>query len=290
MTTSSLRRRRTTLLDGTAVAAGLRARAAAQAARVTAATGQAPTLATLQVGEDPASIVYLAALHRAARDVGIHGLPRRLPVNADQVDVAAVLDALAVDPDVHGILLQLPLPTHLDSADLIDRIPANKDIDGLTSTNAGLLTQGQPALQPGTPLGVIALLDAANIPLRGTRVVVVGWGRAVGRPLAQLLLHRGATVTVAHKDTRDLPAVTRTAEVLIVAAGVPGLIGTAHVAPGATVIDVGMHRTAAGLVGDVRAAEIDGVAARRTPVPGGVGPMTIAMLLGNVLRAAEASG
>jgi len=183
--------------------------------------------------------------------------------------------------------LQLPLPAHLDTPALIDCIPAHRDVDGLTTTSAGHLAHGRPTLLPCTPSGIVALLDATGIALPGARVVVVGWGAVVGRPLAQMLLHRGATVAVAHERTTDLAAVTRTAEILVVATGVPGLIGPEHVTPGAAVIDVGFHRTPAGPVGDVRTDDLEGIAAYLTPVPGGVGPMTTAMLLANTVRAAQ---
>lgn len=277
----------TARIEGTALARQIRERAAAEAARITAATGRPPGLATVLVGEDSASELYLAAQRHAARAAGIVDLHHHLPATAAQEEVAALLDALAVDPQVSGILLQLPLPAHLDTAALVERIPAHRDVDGLTAANAGYLAQGRPRLLPCTPSGVMALLDATGIELRGTRAVVVGWGAVVGRPLAQMLLHRGATVTVAHEHTTDLAAVTRTAQILVVATGVPGLIGPEHVAPGTTVVDVGVHRTAQGLVGDVRIEELEGIAARITPVPGGVGPMTTAMLLANTVRAAD---
>jgi methylenetetrahydrofolate dehydrogenase (NADP+)/methenyltetrahydrofolate cyclohydrolase len=213
---------------------------------------------------------------------------RTLPAESTQDEVAAVIDELAAS-DVSGILLQLPLPPGLDSAALIDRIPVGKDVDGLTTASAGLLTRGEPGPRPCTPSGVLELLDVEGVPIRGAHAVVVGRSELVGRPMAQLLLHRDATVTMTHRHTADLAAVTRLADILVVAAGVPGLVGAAHVKPGATVVDVGIHRTAAGLTGDVRTAELDGVAGRVTPVPGGVGPMTIAMLMVNTLRAAQTS-
>ncbi|WP_369191557.1 bifunctional 5,10-methylenetetrahydrofolate dehydrogenase/5,10-methenyltetrahydrofolate cyclohydrolase [Streptomyces sp. R08] len=244
--------------------------------------------------------------HPFPRDPAIYRNPERTPTqhsstsarsastrrsnregSARQEEVAAVIDELAVDPDVSGILLQLPLPTGLDAATLINRIPTAKDVDGLTTASAGRLARGERGLRPCTPSGVVELLDAEGIEIKGACVAVVGWGELVGRPLAQLLVRRGATVTVAHEFTADLAAVTRPADILVVATGVRGLVGPEHVKPGATVIDVGIHRTPDGLTGDVRAAELDGIAGRITPVPGGVGPMTIAMLMVNTLQAAE---
>ncbi|MFF5288569.1 bifunctional 5,10-methylenetetrahydrofolate dehydrogenase/5,10-methenyltetrahydrofolate cyclohydrolase [Paractinoplanes globisporus] len=276
----------TVTIDGKAVAQRVRAQVAAEVA----ALDPKPGLATVLVGDDPASAVYVASKRRAVREAGMSDHHRSLPATATQAEVAAVLEELAADPAVHGILLQLPLPAHLDPDALIDRIPAAKDVDGLTTRSAGLLARGEPGLRPCTPSGVIELLESQGVKTRGSRAVVVGRSALVGHPMAELLLQHDATVTVAHKHTADLAAVTREADILVVAAGVHGLIGAEHVKPGATVIDVGIHRTADGLQGDVRRAELDGVAARVTPVPGGVGPMTIAMLMVNTLRAATMDG
>jgi methylenetetrahydrofolate dehydrogenase (NADP+) / methenyltetrahydrofolate cyclohydrolase len=276
----------TVLIDGKAIAKSIRARVAADVAAAFPDPDHAPGLATILVGEDPASAVYVAGKRRAVREAGMRDLHRSLPGTSAQEEVAAVIDELAADPAVSGILLQLPLPTGLDSGALIERIPVEKDVDGLTTLSAGLLARGQYGLRPCTPSGVIEVLDAGSVPIAGARAVVVGRSELVGRPLAQLLLHRDATVTVTHSKTADLASVTREADILVAAAGVRGLIGPEHVKPGATVIDVGIHRTDAGLVGDVKTAELDGIAARITPVPGGVGPMTIAMLMANTLTAA----
>ncbi|GAA4027916.1 bifunctional 5,10-methylenetetrahydrofolate dehydrogenase/5,10-methenyltetrahydrofolate cyclohydrolase [Streptomyces plumbiresistens] len=276
----------TTTIDGTRIAQRIRAQVAAKVTEATG-SGRIPGLATVLVGDDPASAVYVAAKRRAIREAGMRDFHRHLPPRATHDDVAAVIDEFAADPHVSGILLQLPLPPQLDASVLIDRIPVTKDVDGLTTGSAGLLARGERGLRPCTPSGVIALLDAEGIPLLGAQVAVVGWGELVGQPLAQLLLRRGATVSVAHEHTTDLAAVTRPADIVVVATGVRGLIGPEHVSPGAVVIDVGIHRTPAGLTGDVRSAELDGIADRITPVPGGVGPMTIAMLMVNTLRAAQ---
>ncbi|AJE38819.1 bifunctional 5,10-methylenetetrahydrofolate dehydrogenase/5,10-methenyltetrahydrofolate cyclohydrolase [Streptomyces nodosus] len=276
----------TLTINGTEIARSIRSRVAQRVAE-TAATGKRPGLATILVGDDPASAVYVAAKRRAIRQAGMRDFHRHLPRHASRGEVAAVIDELAADPDVSGILLQLPLPAQLDAGPLIDRIPVTKDVDGLTTASVGRLARDEKGLRPCTPSGVIELLDAEGIELKGACAAVVGWGALVGRPLAQLLLRRGATVSIAHEFTADLASVTRTADIVVVATGVRGLIGSEHVKSGATVIDVGIHRTPDGLVGDVRAAELDGIAGRITPVPGGVGPMTIAMLLVNTLRAAE---
>ncbi|WP_030443510.1 bifunctional 5,10-methylenetetrahydrofolate dehydrogenase/5,10-methenyltetrahydrofolate cyclohydrolase [Actinoplanes subtropicus] len=273
----------TTTIDGRAVAARVRAQVAAEVA----ASPRIPGLATVLVGDDPASAVYVAAKRRAVREAGMRDLHRSLPAHATQAEVTTVLDDLAADPAVSGILLQLPLPPGLDAAPLLDRIPVGKDVDGLTAASAGRLARGEDGLRPCTPSGVLELLDAEGVKLRGAHAVVVGRSALVGRPMADMLLQRDATVTLAHRHTADLAAVTRTADVLVVAAGVRGLVGAGHVRHGATVIDVGIHRTPGGLAGDVRTAELDGIAARVTPVPGGVGPMTIAMLMANTVRAAR---
>ncbi|WP_329309939.1 bifunctional methylenetetrahydrofolate dehydrogenase/methenyltetrahydrofolate cyclohydrolase FolD [Streptomyces sp. NBC_01262] len=277
----------TTTIDGRKIARDIRSRTAGEVAAAVAAGRSVPGLATVLVGDDPASAVYVASKRRAIREAGMRDFHRTLPQQATQDEVAAVIDELAADPDVSGILLQLPLPAGLDSAALISRIPVSKDVDGLTTSSAGLLARGEYGLRPCTPSGVIELLDAEGVTIKGSHAVVVGRSELVGRPMAQLLLQRDATVTIAHRHTTDLAAVTRAADILVVAAGVPGLIGPEHVKPGATIIDVGIHRTPSGLTGDVRADELDGSAGRITPVPGGVGPMTIAMLMANTLRAAE---
>jgi methylenetetrahydrofolate dehydrogenase (NADP+)/methenyltetrahydrofolate cyclohydrolase len=278
----------TTIIDGRAVARAVRDRVAARVAELyPSPRDTVPGLATLLVGDDPASAVYVASKRRAVVEAGMRDLHRALPAEASQDEVAAVIDELAADPAVSGILLQLPLPAGLDAAALIDRIPPGKDVDGLTTTSAGLLARGERGLRPCTPSGVIELLDAADVPISGANAVVVGRSDLVGRPMAQLLLQRDATVTIAHSRTRDLAAVTRTADILVAAAGVPGLIGAEHAKAGAAIVDVGIHRTEAGLVGDVRTDELAGIAGWVTPVPGGVGPMTIAMLMANTLEAAQ---
>jgi methylenetetrahydrofolate dehydrogenase (NADP+) / methenyltetrahydrofolate cyclohydrolase len=276
----------TRVIDGRVIAARVRAEVAAEAARLWPDPEAAPGLATILVGDDPASAVYVGSKRKAIREAGMRDFHVSLPAATSQAELASVIDELAVRPEVAGILLQLPLPAGLDAGALINRIPPAKDVDGLTTESAGLLARDQEGLRPCTPAGVVELLDSEGITIDGARAVVVGRSDLVGRPMGQMLLNRDATVTVAHKETRDLIAATKQADILVVATGVRGLIGREHVKEGATVIDVGIHRTAAGLTGDVRSEELDGWAKAITPVPGGVGPMTIAMLMANTLKAA----
>ncbi|MCA0145321.1 bifunctional methylenetetrahydrofolate dehydrogenase/methenyltetrahydrofolate cyclohydrolase FolD [Blastococcus sp. LR1] len=276
------------VIDGKAVAREVRDEVASGVQRLLAAGGTAPGLATVLVGDDPASEVYVRNKRRLSVEAGMVDLHRHLPGDVDQATLEALLDELAADPAVSGILLQLPVPKHLDADALVARIPAEKDVDGLTTLNAGLLAQGRPGLRPCTPAGVLRLLDEYDVALSGVEAVVVGRSPLVGKPMAQLLLGRHATLTTCHSRTKDVAEVCRRADVLVVAAGIPGLIGADAVKPGATVIDVGIHRGENGLVGDVRYDEVAEVAGLLTPVPGGVGPMTIAMLLANTLTAAIA--
>ncbi len=274
------------VIDGTAVARKVREDVARGVEKLLADGGTAPGLATVLIGDDPASEVYVRSKRRLCVEAGMQDLHRHLPGDVDQATAAALIDELAADPAVSGILLQLPTPEHLDSDALIARIPAEKDVDGLTTANAGLLAQGRPGLRPCTPAGVMTLLEEYDVPLSGAEAVVVGRSVLVGKPMAQLLLAQNATVTICHSRTRDLAEVCRRADVLVVAAGIPGIVGADAVKPGATVIDVGNHRGENGLRGDVEFAEVAEVAGAVTPVPGGVGPMTIAMLLANTLTAA----
>jgi methylenetetrahydrofolate dehydrogenase (NADP+)/methenyltetrahydrofolate cyclohydrolase len=280
------------VIDGKAAARQVREDVAKGVAELVAAGGPTPGLATVLIGDDPASEVYVRNKRRACVAAGMRDLHRHLPADVTQEAAARLVDELAADPDVSGILLQLPAPGHLNASALLARIPAGKDVDGLTTANAGLLAQGRPGLRPCTPSGVISLLDRYDVPLAGAHAVVVGRSALVGKPMAQLLIERDATVTACHSRTRDLTGECRRADVLVVAAGVPGLISADAVKPGATVIDVGIHRGEHGLRGDVDFESAAQVAGLITPVPGGVGPMTIAMLLANTLTAAtqEAGG
>ncbi len=275
------------IIDGRAVSARVREEVARDVRRLVEAGRPAPGLATILVGDDPASAIYVANKRKACAEAGIADHHRHLPADSTYEDVAAVLDEANRDPAVSGILLQLPLPSGLDAPSLTARISPDKDVDGLTPISAGRLAQGTPGLRPCTPLGVIELLDAHGVELEGAEAVVVGRSDLVGKPLAALLLQRNATVTVCHSRTRDLAGVCARADVLVAAVGRAELIGAEHVKPGAAVIDVGMNRTEDGLKGDVDFGAVRERAGLLTPVPGGVGPMTIAMLLRNTLSAAE---
>ncbi len=274
------------LIDGTRIAGRVRA----EVAEAIAAMPIKPGLATILVGDDPASKVYVGSKRRTCQELGIRDLHQHVSAQITQDALAALITRLGADPEVTGILLQLPLPPHLDPQPLIELIPADKDVDGLSILSAGRLVRGVPGLYPCTPLGVMELLDAYHVQLAGTDVVVVGRSNLVGWPLAQMLLQRDATVTSCHKETRNLVRVCRHADVLIVATGALGFFDSDYVRPGATVIDVGIHRTEHGITGDVVFDEVAQVADLITPVPGGVGPMTIAMLMRNTLRAAELQG
>jgi methylenetetrahydrofolate dehydrogenase (NADP+)/methenyltetrahydrofolate cyclohydrolase len=276
------------IIDGKAVAARIREQVAEDVAQLVSENGSPPGLATVLVGADPASQIYVAGKHRACAEVGIASIGRELPEDAGQEELLAVVSELNADPAVSGIIVQLPLPGHLDAARATSAVDPAKDVDGLTPTNAGLLVQGRDGLVSATPLGVIELLRRYDTPLEGAHAVVVGRSDLVGKPVASLLLAENATVTVCHSRTRDLKQVCLSADVLIAAVGRPRLVTGRMVREGATVIDVGMNRTDDGLVGDVDFEAAAEHARAITPVPGGVGPMTIAMLLRNTVKAARA--
>jgi methylenetetrahydrofolate dehydrogenase (NADP+)/methenyltetrahydrofolate cyclohydrolase len=276
-----------TTIDGKAVAAVVRGEVRARVARL-AERGTIVGLATVLVGDDPASQVYVGHKQKACGEVGIRSFGHRLPATTTQAELLALVRELAADPSVHGILVQLPLPKGLDADAVIDAIPPAKDVDGLHPVNQGRLMAGVPGLRSCTPLGVMRLLDEAGVELKGARAVVVGRSVLVGKPLALLLLERHATVTLCHSRTRDLGAEVGRADVVVAAAGQPGLVRGEWIAPGAVVIDVGTNRTPEGkLCGDVEFAVARERARAITPVPGGVGPMTVAMLLANTVTAAE---
>jgi len=274
-----------TLIDGKQVAAGLRARIAE---RVQALDFR-PGLRVVRVGEDPASGVYVRNKDKAALEVGFDSATLHLPASTSQAELLATIAALNADPAVDGILVQLPLPAHLDADAVIAAVTPTKDVDGFHPVNAGLLASGRPGPVPCTPKGVMHLLAASGTVLSGARAVVLGRSQIVGRPMAQLLLAADCTVTIVHSRTRDLPAECRRAEILVAAVGRPEMVRGDWITEGATVIDVGINRLGNGrLVGDVAFAEAAERAAAITPVPGGVGPMTIACLLENTLEAALA--
>jgi methylenetetrahydrofolate dehydrogenase (NADP+)/methenyltetrahydrofolate cyclohydrolase len=276
-----------TLIDGKAIAQQVRTEVRQEIEAWVADGGRRPGLATVLVGDDPASAVYVGGKQRACIEVGIEGFAHDLPADAAQDEVVALLHELNADERVSGILLQLPTPEHIDGSHLTTLIDPGKDVDGLTPVSAGRLAKGLPGLRPCTPAGVLELLRRHDVSLSGAEAVVVGRSDLVGKPVAALLLAENATVTICHSRTRDLERVCRRADVLIAAVGRPEMVKGSWVKPGATVIDVGINRTDAGLVGDVEFDSAAAVAGLITPVPGGVGPMTIAMLLGNTLAAAR---
>ena len=275
------------VIDGKAVAAAVRERVKVDVAAYEQEAGRAPTLATVLVGEDPASQIYIRNKRRSCEEVGMRSVHHGLDAGIGQEELLDLVRRLGEDDKVDGILVQLPLPAHLDSDAVVQALNPQKDVDGLTPVNAGLLAHGTPGLVPCTPAGVMELLAHEGVELEGAEAVVVGRSKLVGVPVARLLLAANATVTICHSRTRDLDATCRRADVLVAAVGVPRLLGAGAVKPGAVVIDVGMNRLEDGLAGDVDYEAAAEVAAAITPVPGGVGPMTIAMLLSNTLQAAR---
>jgi len=275
------------LIDGKQIAANERLRVAERVAQFALEHGRPPGLATILVGEDPASAIYVAAKIKASREVGIASFHHELPGDAHQSEVLNLIDRLNDDERVSGILCQLPVPRQLDADEITNRIRTEKDVDGLTIGNAGRLSLGMAGLRSCTPLGVMVLLREAGVELRGKCAVVLGRSNLFGKPMDRMLLMADATVTQAHRWTEDLPQVCRGADILIAAVGQPEMVRGDWVKPGAVVIDVGINRTKTGIVGDVCFAEAAQVASAITPVPGGVGPMTIACLLGNTVQAAE---
>jgi methylenetetrahydrofolate dehydrogenase (NADP+) / methenyltetrahydrofolate cyclohydrolase len=276
------------VIDGRAAAQRLRERVTAEVAEFAATHGRPPGLATVLIGDDPASAVYVAGKRRACAEVGIESIHHELPGTVSQAEALAVIDACNADPRVSGILCQLPVPDHLDGSILTGRIDPDKDVDGLSVANAGRLALGLPGLRPCTPVGVTILLEEAGVALEGAHAVVIGRSNLFGKPMAQLLLAANATVTMCHSRTRDLAAVSREADILVAAVGRAEMVRGDWIKPGATVIDVGLTRTPDGLRGDVAFDEAVEIASAITPVPGGVGPMTVACLMSNTLDAAKA--
>ena len=277
------------IIDGKAAAAALRAEIGREVAAIKAERGLAPGLHVVLVGEDPASRVYVASKEKLAAEIGMNSVAHRLPAETSEAELLTKIASLNADDSVDGILVQLPLPKHIDTGTIIDAIDPAKDVDGLHPINAGKLAGGKNGLVPCTPLGCMLLLRQTLPTLSGLEAVVIGRSELVGRPVAQLLLQADCTVTIAHSRTRDLAAVVRRADIVVAAVGRPHFVRGDWIKPGATVIDVGINRTPDGkLVGDVDFAEAVGVAGAITPVPGGVGPMTIACLLRNTLTAFRA--
>ena len=275
------------IIDGKAFAARLRGRIGEQVAAFGLVSGRVPGLAVVLVGEDPASAVYVRAKGKATREAGMASFEHRLPADVDQDDLLALIDTLNGDPQVDGILVQLPLPPHIDERMVTIRIDPDKDVDGFHPVNAGRLATGLNGFVPCTPYGCVMLLKDSLGDLSGLEAVVVGRSNIVGNPMAQLLIAESCTVTVAHSRTRDLASVVARADIVVAAVGRPEMIKGDWLKPGATVIDVGINRTDAGLVGDVDFAGAMSVARAVTPVPGGVGPMTIACLLRNTVISAH---
>lgn len=296
-------------MDGARIAAEIRDEVGSEVATL-AASGIAPRLDAILVGEDPASRVYVASKAKTLNALGMESRTHELPQSTPQAELEALVDSLNTDPEVDGILIQLPLPATIDTAAMLRRVDPAKDVDGFHPENVGLLQQGRPRLVPCTPAGIMELLRREGIEIEGRRAVVVGRSDIVGKPMAMLLLHAHATVTMCHSRTRDLASVTREADILVAAVGVQSLIGPEYVAEGAVVVDVGMHRITdretverlfpgdqkklaaferrgAVLAGDVDFVRVEPKAGRVTPVPGGVGPLTIAMLMANTVAAAK---
>ncbi|HEX5963354.1 MAG TPA: bifunctional methylenetetrahydrofolate dehydrogenase/methenyltetrahydrofolate cyclohydrolase FolD [Gemmatimonadales bacterium] len=284
------------VLDGTAIAKAIREEVAAEVAHLSR-SGRKPGLAAVLVGEDPASAVYVKSKGKACEEAGMHSVTIRLPAETSETDLLATVDRLNADPHIHGILVQLPLPKHVDSEKVLRRIDPGKDVDGFHPVNVGRLVTGDKnAFRPATPYGVQQMLIRSGIETKGAHAVIVGRSNIVGKPMANLLIQQGpggdATVTVCHSRTRDLPAVTRQADILVAAIGKPEFVTADMVRPGAVVVDVGINRVddpsrprGYRLVGDVAYEPVAQIASAITPVPGGVGPMTIAMLLQNTLQA-----
>ena len=275
------------VIDGKAVAARLRAEVAQGVEAFVAERGRPPGLATVLIGDDPGSAVYVGGKQRASKEVGIAGFDHRLPADVPREEVVELIESLNADEAVDGMIVQLPVPGHLDGVELTGMVDPRKDVDGLTPLSAGLLALGRPGLRPATPVGVMDLLAEAGADLEGAEAVLIGRSNLFGKPMIQLLLGANATVTVCHSRTRDLPAVARRGDILIAAVGRPEMVRGDWVKPGAVVIDVGINRLEAGLVGDVAYDEAAEVARAITPVPGGVGAMTVACLLRNTLQAAK---
>jgi len=276
------------IIDGKKIGSEIRAEVKKEVDIFLATYGHAPTLAVVFVGDHPASSVYVRNKHKACEEVGIRSLSVKLPDDVSEEELLTVVEDLNTREDVHGILVQLPLPRHIDESKVIHAISPVKDVDGFHPFNIGSLLLGEKGFVPCTPAGIIELLDRYNLPIEGKHAVVVGRSNIVGKPIAQLLLKRNATVTVCHSKTKDLADYTSKADILVVAIGKANFIHATDVKPGAVVIDVGINRNEEGkLCGDVDFASVSQVASSITPVPGGVGPMTIAMLMKNTLLASK---
>jgi methylenetetrahydrofolate dehydrogenase (NADP+)/methenyltetrahydrofolate cyclohydrolase len=276
------------LIDGKKVAQEIRSTIGEEVAKLKKNSGRVPGLATVLVGEDPASAVYVRSKNKICKELGFISLEHTLPENTEEKDLLALVDELNLNDAISGILVQLPLPKHIDSVKILEAIDPAKDVDGFHPESMGRLMMGTAQLAPCTPSGIIEMLDRYEVEIEGRHAVVLGRSNIVGKPVAMLLLHRNATVTICHSRTKDLSTVTRTADILIAAVGRPNMVTGDMVKEGAVVIDVGINRVDGKLVGDVAFAEVEPKASLITPVPGGVGPMTIAMLMHNTLKAFKA--
>ena len=275
------------ILDGNSIGAKLRESIAVEVQELKSKYAVYPGLAVVIVGEDPASKVYVGRKHKACEDSGIHSVVIRMPETTTEDEVLKEIALLNNDPKINGILVQLPLPKHIDTEKVLDQIRSDKDVDGFHPLNVGNLSIGREGLVPCTPHGVIKMLEISGIPIEGKKAVIIGRSNIVGKPMANLLLSRNATVTICHSRTKDLPEVARQADILVAAIGKPNFVTPDMVKPGATVIDVGINRVGEKLVGDVDFAAVKEIAGTITPVPGGVGPLTIAMLLFNTVKATK---
>ena len=273
------------IIDGKKIAAAVREEVRQEVVRLKGITGTVPGLAAVVVGDNPASAAYIRSKAKACQAAGIYSRQLTPAGGIPQTDLLALLRALNVDPAIHGILVQLPLPNHLDERAVLETVAPEKDVDGFTFANIGRLVENRPRFIPCTPAGILEILDREGVEIAGKRAVVVGRSEIVGKPAAFLLLHRHATLTLCHSHTADLGSETRRADILVAAVGRPRLITGAMIKPGAVVIDVGINRVGGTLVGDVDFESASAVASAITPVPGGVGPMTVAMLLRNTLQA-----
>ncbi len=276
------------LIDGKKVAKEIRAAIGQEVAKLKESSGKVPGLATVLVGEDPASAVYVRNKNKICKELGFVSLEHTLPETTGEKDLLALVDELNLNDTVSGILVQLPLPKHIDSIKILEAIAPAKDVDGFHPVSMGRLMMGTAKLAPCTPSGIIEMLDRYGVEIEGRHAVVLGRSNIVGKPVALLLLHRNATVTICHSRTKDLPDITKTADILIAAVGRPNMVTADMVKEGAVVIDVGINRVDGKLVGDVDFAGVEPKASLITPVPGGVGPMTIAMLMANTLKAFKA--
>lgn len=279
-----------TIIDGKAIAQAIRMELKSEVGALAAERGVTPGLATVLVGEDPASQIYVKTKQKACAEVGISSFPYEIPATVSQGELLSLVEDLNKNPDVHGILVQLPLPEGIDERTVLEAVDPSKDVDGFHPTNVGRLVAGRVDLLPCTPAGIIELIDRTGVPIEGAEAVVIGRSNIVGKPVAMLLLHRHATVTICHTRTRDLAEVSRRADILIVAAGRARVVTGDMVKPGSCVIDVGMNRVEGKLAGDVDFEAAKEVAGAITPVPGGVGPMTVAMLMRNTLTACKLQG